>query len=780
MDRRLREKMPARAWRTRWAAALVVAGLGLAALPAGAQTAVGVRCADHGAYYRVVFDLPGEAAMTARKQPGQVRLEWRGDWELDGVAACRRTLPGLEALAREGEELVLRYTPDALEVRTFALDGPPRWVVDVGEVEPADEGAASSAPETAESDDGAAEAQRLSVTTGGVPLPPAVPVQPPETLGEYRARVQRGEVDKVIAELEQQSQGETGLPPALGFYLGQLYERQSQELDAARTLWETAREFPDHPHAPEALRQAATLFDSLGFHYQASKPLEAYLRHYPLDPERSGIQLRLGRLYALGQDPGAARQELVPLLYQGPEALRPQARLWLAYLLSAGGEYGEAVEQFRTSREQAPDYFANHPGLMVAAGEAELQAGDPETARDLFRTYARKFPAHSRKAEVQVLRGHALSRLEQWRQAVDLYSQVIGGNAQADLKARAQAGIVEALHALDEVRTDAAVNRLVEIANSLPLSRAAWEARHAASRLLAGQERYGEALAQLGALSGQGRPPERRRLRQRLDRLLPQAMEAARAEGKPFQAFKQYNRYGGNRPPAEAGRQAFHSLLALGALKAARRTLVQYRDTFGETIQDKRWEYQLAKGYREAGDPAGLAFIDSLLGRDGTHPWAKQLRLERARLLKRTGRHERLLAYLDAHPGLPAEEALPMRAHAHEALGRPAKAYQVLARWDRRSQPQPLPGPVYAEAGDLASRSGQVYDARDYWRKALEAGVPDWQARQLRVLLGVDALQREDFAGVEKYLTEVKGDGAFARAAETYNALVPLIREKVD
>ncbi|MFB6261759.1 MAG: hypothetical protein ABEK42_14070, partial [Thiohalorhabdaceae bacterium] len=69
--------------------------------------------------------------------------------------------------------------------------------------------------------------------------------------------------------------------------------------------------------------------------------------------------------------------------------------------------------------------------------------------------------------------------------------------------------------------------------------------------------------------------------------------------------------------------------------------------------------------------------------------------------------------------------------------------------------------------------------ARDYWLRALDAGVPDRERRQLRALLGVDAVQREDFKGAKSHLDDLSGDGVFARAGKLYASLIPLIREQV-
>ncbi|HKJ88954.1 MAG TPA: hypothetical protein VKA48_10645, partial [Gammaproteobacteria bacterium] len=317
------------------------------------------------------------------------------------------------------------------------------------------------------------------------------------------------------------------------------------------------------------------------------------------------------------------------------------------------------------------------------------------------------------------------------------------------------------------------------IASSLPFSRASWEARQTAARLQEGAKRYGAALTQLGPLLGQGRPPERKRLRKEVDRLLPKAIRAELQDDNPFEGYKLFNRYAGKHPPPQAGRYAFRSLLELGALKAAHRVLDRFRGTYGETIRGKRWEYELARAYRQLGDPAGLDWIDALLDKQPAHPWASRLRLEKARLLKGLGRNGKLLRYLDAHPGLPAQPAGKLRAEALKAEKKPQQAYRALVRLDRGSGSEGLSGPLNAEAGDLAARIGKIYEARDYWKKALKAGVPDWQARQLRALLGVDALQREDFAGAREYLKGVKGDGPFARTAAIYSDLMPLIREQL-
>ncbi|MFA9461517.1 tetratricopeptide repeat protein [Thiohalorhabdus sp. Cl-TMA] len=768
-------------------AAAVLGGLAALVLGGGsaaaADQAVGVRCGDHGAYFRVVFDLPRSAPLSADPGAGRVALRWQEGWTLEGVEACRRAMAGLTAVERRGaDRLEVRYAPSDLEVRTFPLEDPPRWVVDVGRIE----GAEGAAPPAAASSGSGGEpppvppAPVAGMAEGGVPLPPAIPPQPPKALDEYRKRIQRGGVNEVVAELGAKARDGNAMSPALGFLLGTLHQRQGQELDAGRVLWNTARANPEHPYTTDALRTASKIFNGLGFHYQATKPLEAYLRHYPQDSNRATIQLRLGRLYALGDDPGAARGQLVPLLYQGSKGLQAKARLWLAYLLVEEGQFGEAAKQFRANRETVPGYFSAHPELIAAAGQAEVQGGDAGKALTLLREFSQRFSGHSRYPEALLLQGHAQGRQEAWRKALDLYRKVLGMEVQADLRARARAGVVEALHALGEVKTDSAVARLDTIAEGLPYSRAAWEARHTAARLLEGQERYGRALKQLGTLLGQGRPAERKRLRQRVHGLLPRAMRAKLESGAPFEAFKLFNRHAGDPPPPGAGKYATRALLALGALKAARRTLAEYQEAYGETVQSQRWEYEVAQGYREAGDPAGLAWIDGLLADGADHPWKAELGVERARLLAKLDRHEDLLRYVEKTSGLPGADAARLRARAQEALGRPKSAFRTLDGWLRGAAGSGVPGSLYAEAGDLAARVGQVYDARDYWQKALKAGVPDWQVRQLRVLLGVDALHREDFAGVKEYLKDVEGDGAFARTAATYTALMPMIRERLD
>ncbi|HKJ89139.1 MAG TPA: tetratricopeptide repeat protein, partial [Gammaproteobacteria bacterium] len=441
-----RQTVPA-SWVNRSLGLLATVALGYAPVaPADAQ--VGVRCADHGAYFRVVLDLPADGKLTVSRSPGTVRLGWPKEWTLAGAEKCLRSIQGLDGLERKGgKDLVLSYSPAGLKARTMSLADPPRWVVDVGRVGQTEEGRARSGESASKEPDGGG-GSHPGGNYSGVPLPPAIPPEPPKELAEYRKRVARGGVNEVEKELGDKARGGKKLPASLGFLLGNLYQRQARDLDAAQALWHTARDHPGHPYSPEALRTAAAIYNRLGFHYEGAKPLEAFLRNYPRDPQRPLLQLRLGRLYALSNDPGAARQELVPLLYQGPEGLRPRARLWLAYLLDSAGEYAEAADKFRTARRQATKYFNSHPELMVAAGQADLMAGKANEAEGLLKEFTRRFHTHPRKVEAMVLRGQALARMGEWHQALGLYRQVLGGDAQADLKARARAGIVEALHAL--------------------------------------------------------------------------------------------------------------------------------------------------------------------------------------------------------------------------------------------------------------------------------------------------------------------------------------------
>ena len=95
--------------------ARVLGGLGLLVLgllgsgPLAAQTAVGVRCAEHGAFYRVVFDLPRDAGLTVQEGAGSVRVPWQEGWTLQGVEACLRTIQGLAAVERSGDGQVRRH-----------------------------------------------------------------------------------------------------------------------------------------------------------------------------------------------------------------------------------------------------------------------------------------------------------------------------------------------------------------------------------------------------------------------------------------------------------------------------------------------------------------------------------------------------------------------------------------------------------------------------------------------------------------------------------------------
>jgi predicted AAA+ superfamily ATPase len=87
---------------------------------------------------------------------------------------------------------------------------------------------------------------------------------------------------------------------------------------------------------------------------------------------------------------------------------------------------------------------------------------------------------------------------------------------------------------------------------------------------------------------------------------------------------------------------------------------------------------------------------------------------------------------------------------------------------------------VLAEAGDLAARLDRVYRARHYWVAALEAGVAPWERLQLQALLGVDAVQREDFEGARAFLEGLPAEDEFGRAGRLYASLIPVIRERLE
>jgi uncharacterized protein HemY len=107
---------------------------------------------------------------------------------------------------------------------------------------------------------------------------------------------------------------------------------------------------------------------------------------------------------------------------------------------------------------------------------------------------------------------------------------------------------------------------------------------------------------------------------------------------------------------------------------------------------------------------------------------------------------------------------------------------------DRRVRRMPeTPPALLAETGDLAALAGQRYSARAYWERALERGsqedvepLPQDQREQLWALLGIDAMQREDFAGAEEYLSQAsQAEGVFGEAASLYQTLAPVLKERL-
>ena len=740
----------------RWA--LGVAGLALA----GGAHAVDVplRCADHGGHFRLVFDLPGERPLAAFRADGTVVLDWPADWRPVAGDACRGD-PRLRGWRRQADHLVLTLGGDQ-GARAFRLSAPARWVVDLGRV----------------TGDLPRRAPLPPPVNPPAPLPHLVPPAPPEVVARARAMAEAGKVAAAIALLKEE--GDAGnQPAAVQFELGRLYAESGRALAAGQRLWRAAAQFPQHPAAPGALRRASGLFDRLGFHYQAAKPLESYLRNYPLDPEAMAIQLDLGRFYALAGEPGSAREELIPLTYQGAGGLALHAHFWLAYLLAENGDYQAARDEFQRLSQEDSDYLEAHPELLFAAAETQLETGEGAQAKALLANFLEGNRDHPLYLEALLLQGRALMAMEDWRRAGARFREVLDARPQADLRARARVGIARTDHALNRIGLEQAVARLEAVARGLPGSQPAREARLMAARMLAEAKRDGAALDQLRPVLARGDATARRRARTLVDRLLPREMAAALDAGEPFRAFRLFNRFAGERPSGTVRDRAFRGLLRLGALQGARRFLTATREDQGDTVQIQRWQWLLARGFRRAGAPVGVGWIDRVLDADPGHPRATALRVERARLLSRLDRHRELLRYLDRHAGLPRAQTAPLRARALKAQGRLKAAFRALDGFARQAPAGALPGPVLAEAGDLAARLDRVYRARDYWVRALEAGVPAWERLQLQALLGVDAVQREDFEGARAYLDGLPADSGFGRAGNLYASLIPVIRERL-
>jgi hypothetical protein len=354
---------------------------------------------------------------------------------------------------------------------------------------------------------------------------------------------------------------------------------------------------------------------------------------------------------------------------------------------------------------------------------------------------------------------------------------VIRSGPQADLEARARAGLARADYALGRIGADTAVSRLKRIARGLPGSRAAIEARYEAARILAEAGAGGRALEQLRHVVEKGGPQVRERAQPLIARLLPAEMARARERGAPLEAFGLYSRYAGERPAVEVHQQAFRALMDLQALQAARRLIAKERQVRGESVRLRRWEWRLAREYRRARLPEGVEWVDEVLARDPDHPWSARLHVAQLRLLSELGRHGEVLERLSEQTGLPPGETVALRARAHKARGELERAFRLLDEYVRGAENGTLPGPLLGEAGDLAALTGKVYRARDYWVRALEAGVAPWERVQLQALLGVDAVQREDFSEARAYFAGLPEDGVFGQAAAVYSALTPLMRD---
>jgi tetratricopeptide (TPR) repeat protein len=723
-----------------------------------AATPVPMRCAEHDTHFRLVFDLPRQATLQAFRVPGGVEVEWPKAWTLEPGPECD-TSDRLRKWRRLNERLMVELAGQQA-VHAFPLDGPPRWVLDVGEVEA----------------NLSRRAPRPPLIREPAPLPVPLPPAPTEAFAQARQQALAGQWQKATRLLEAQV-SEEGAPPDQQLELARFYRREGRQLEAARLYWQAGRQHLTHPASGYALREASRLFGELGFYYEAAKPLETYLQSFPSDPRAPQIQLQLGRLYAVAGEAGGAREELIPLTYEGVGRTPLQARYWLAYLLSQQAEPGPANEQFKSLEERDPEYLANQPQLLFGAARAALAAGEPERAKRLAGQLRTRNPGHDRAREALVLRGMANLALEEWSQARSAFVDLLRTGSQVDLEARARAGLARADYALGRVGADRAVRRLVRIAEGLPGSEAAIDARYLAAKILADSGAGGRALKELGYVIERGGPTARRQAREMTRKLLPAEMEAALQQDEAFRVFRLYNRYAGPQPAPAIHEKTFRALMDLEALRAARRLIAEERRVRGGNVRIRRWEWRVARAYRQARRPEGVAWIDGVLSQEGVHPWAEKLRLERIRLLSALDRHEAVLKALERDPGLPRKETAPLRSRAQKAQGDLEKALATLEDVVTQAEVGPLSGALLAEAGDLAARTGRVYRARAYWRRALEAGVEPWQRIQLQALLGVDAVQREDFSGAQAYFAGLPAEGAFAETAGLYASLIPLLRE---
>ena len=741
---------------------LLVAAGALMATTAGAED-VGLRCAAHDSYDRLVFEVPAPEEVAVWRSTGQFRLGWSPDWTLVGEEACRRDLAALQGWARTEAFLIGQIAPPEQQVRSFTISDPPRLVVDIGDVPASMPDSPPLPPLVAEP----------------APLPPLIPPEPSPALAALRQRVANGDLNPVVRLLEQRLSSEAGLSATLRFYLADLYERQGRRLAAARVLWQTGRANPEHPAARKALLDAATIFEEQGFPYEAAKPLQAFLRSYPLDPGSLRVQLRLGRLQALAGEAGSAREDLIPLTYRAAGALRERAEIWLAYILADEGRFDVAAQDFKRFRRTNEAYFRSHPALLFKAAQVALEQGQYEQAIEDLGLFERQYPNHPRRMEAAILRGRAEGRRGNWSAARPHFQRVVDAGRQADVTARARTGLVEADYRLNRETLDRAVDKLTAIAQSMPYSQAAREARLTAARLLADQNRNADALEQLGTIMQQGNQADRQRVQSLADRLLPEEMDRALEADQPFRAFSLFARFAGAQPPGATARRAYQALLQLGAFRNARKFLQAFAERVGPTIEEKRWQWQLAQAYAEAGPASeGATYVADVLSNDPGHPFAQRLRLVRARLLNQAGDYARTLTLLDRYRGLPAAEAAWLRAMALKGQGEQTAAYRVLSNHLATAEGEAQPARI-AEAGDLAAQVGRIYAARRYWKRALDGGLDGWQANQVLALLGVDAVQRADFQSARRFLASVDGDGTFAEVAATYQEMIPLMREQL-
>jgi TolA-binding protein len=274
---------------------------------------------------------------------------------------------------------------------------------------------------------------------------------------------ERGQWEDAVAGFEAiiQQHGGTTEADVAHFFLGEA-QMQRQEFRAAYLAWQNyLQRLPNHEFSARATFRMGEAAMRMEHTSQAIRLLEDFIEDHPRDPLVSFAMTYLGQMRLNRNEPQLAQRVFEMALHLQPNGhIGNQCRFGLARSLQLQGDHAGALRFF--------DFIVREPD-NVLAGEARLQSGVIEFARQEFDQAAKHLTAIDLTNESTQTRGEAsywLGRVAIERDSFDLatehFANIPFDQIDPDLAAAAQYdGAIAAIHAGDDARADTWLNQLI-------------------------------------------------------------------------------------------------------------------------------------------------------------------------------------------------------------------------------------------------------------------------------------------------------------------------------